>query len=94
MSIEAYEEREKMLAHRVSILAAEAARLAGGRCSAGRSGRKGGGASGAAPPAPELAAYRKLVPTKTYAAAYRLIDDTVIIYHVVNGKTGYPKLLK
>ena len=29
MSIEAYEEREKMLAHRASILAAEAARLAG-----------------------------------------------------------------
>ncbi|MCI8440323.1 MAG: type II toxin-antitoxin system Phd/YefM family antitoxin [Oscillospiraceae bacterium] len=30
MSIEAYEEREKMLAHRASILAAEADRLAGG----------------------------------------------------------------
>lgn len=30
MSIEAYEEREKMLAHRDSILAAEARRLAGG----------------------------------------------------------------
>lgn len=29
MSIEAYEEREKMLAHRASVLAAEAARLAG-----------------------------------------------------------------
>jgi len=29
MSIEAYEEREKMLNHRASILAAEAARLAG-----------------------------------------------------------------
>ena len=29
MSIEAYEEREKMLAHRSGILAAEAARLAG-----------------------------------------------------------------
>ena len=29
MSIEAYEEREKMLAHRASILAAEASRLAG-----------------------------------------------------------------
>lgn len=29
MSIEAYEAREKMLAHRASILAAEAARLAG-----------------------------------------------------------------
>ena len=30
MSVEAYEEREKMLAHRASILAAEAQRLAGG----------------------------------------------------------------
>ena len=29
MSIEAYEEREKMLSHRASILAAEAERLAG-----------------------------------------------------------------
>ena len=29
MSIEAYEEREKMLAHRAGILVAEAARLAG-----------------------------------------------------------------
>lgn len=29
MSIEAYEEREKMLTHRAGILAAEAARLAG-----------------------------------------------------------------
>lgn len=29
MSIEAYEEREKMLTHRASILAAEAARLTG-----------------------------------------------------------------
>lgn len=31
MSIEAYEEREKMLAHRASILEAEAARLAGAK---------------------------------------------------------------
>ena len=31
MSIEAYEEREKMLTHRASILAAEAARLARAR---------------------------------------------------------------
>ena len=47
-------------------------------------------------PDPELAAlsYRKLVLTKTYAAVYRLIDDTVTIYRVVNGKTDYPKLLK
>ena len=45
---------------------------------------------------PELAAlnYRKLVLTKTYVAVYRLIDDMVTIYRVVNGKTDYPKLLK
>ena len=47
-------------------------------------------------PDPELAVlgYRKLVLTKTYVAVYRLIDDTVTIYRVVNGKTDYPKLLK
>ena len=47
-------------------------------------------------PDPELAAlnYRKLVLTRTYVAVYRLIDDTVTIYRVVNGKTDYPKLLK
>lgn len=47
-------------------------------------------------PDPELAAlgYRKLVLTKTYVAVYRVIDDTVTIYRVVNGRTGYPKLLK
>lgn len=47
-------------------------------------------------PDPELAAlgYRKLVLTKTYVAIYRVIDDAVTIYRVVNGKTDYPKLLK
>ena len=47
-------------------------------------------------PDPELAAlnYRKQVLTKIYVAVYRLIDDTVTIYRVVNGKTDYPKLLK
>ena len=47
-------------------------------------------------PDPELAAlgYRKLVLTKTYVAVYRVIDDTVAVYRVVNGKTDYPKLLK
>ena len=46
-------------------------------------------------PDPELAAlnYRKLVLTKTYVAVYRLIDDTVTVYRVVNGKTDYPRLL-
>lgn len=47
-------------------------------------------------PDPELAAlgYRKLVLTRTYVAVYRIIDGTVTIYRVVNGKTDYPKLLK
>ena len=47
-------------------------------------------------PDPELAAlgYRKLVLTKTYVAVYRIIDNTVTVYRVVNGKTDYPKLLK
>lgn len=38
--------------------------------------------------------YRKLVLTKTYVAVYRIIDDVVMVYRVVNGKTDYPKLLK
>ena len=47
-------------------------------------------------PDPELAAlnYRKLVLTRTYVAVYRVIDDTVTIYRVVNGKTDYSKLLR
>ena len=38
--------------------------------------------------------YRKLVLTKTYVAVYRIIDSTVTVYRVVNGKTDYPRLLK
>ena len=47
-------------------------------------------------PDPLLAAqgYRKLVLTRTYVAVYRLIDETVSIYRVVNGRTDYPKLLR
>lgn len=47
-------------------------------------------------PDPLLAAegYRKLVLTRTYVAVYKIIDDTVYIYHIVNGKTDYPRLLK
>lgn len=47
-------------------------------------------------PDPELAilGYRKLVLNKTYVAVYKLIDDAVMIYRVVNGTTDYPKLLK
>lgn len=47
-------------------------------------------------PDPELAVlgYRKLVLNKTYVAVYKLIDDAVMVYRVVNGTTDYPKLLK
>ena len=47
-------------------------------------------------PDPELAklGYRKLVLTKTYVVVYKIIDDTVYIYRVVNGATDYPSLLK
>ncbi len=46
-------------------------------------------------PDPMLAAqnYRKLVLTKTYVAIYKVIDETVYIYRIVNGKTDYSKLL-
>lgn len=51
---------------------------------------------GATHPDPELAmlGYRKLVLTQAYVAVYKVIDDTVLIYRVVNGATDYPKLLK
>ena len=47
-------------------------------------------------PDPLLAAqgYRKLVLNQTYVAVYRIIDDTVYIYRIVNGRTNYPRLLK
>ena len=47
-------------------------------------------------PDPILAAsgYRKLVLTKTYVAIYKLIEDTVYVYAIVNGTTDYPRLLK
>ena len=47
-------------------------------------------------PDPLLAAedFRKLVINRTYVAVYKVIDGTVVIYRVVNGKTDYPKLLK
>lgn len=47
-------------------------------------------------PDPLLAAqgFRKLVLTDTYVAVYKIIDNTVYIYRIVNGKTNYPRLLK
>lgn len=38
--------------------------------------------------------YRKLVLTQTYVAVYKIVDDTVYVYRIVNGKTNYPSLLK
>ena len=47
-------------------------------------------------PDPELAiqGYRKLVLTKIYVAVYRVIDNVVFVYRIVNGTTDYPKLPK
>ena len=39
------------------------------------------------------AGYRLVVSGK-YIAVYRLIDDTVYVYHIAHGATDYPKLLK
>lgn len=36
----------------------------------------------------------KLVLTKTYVAVHKIIDETVYIYRIVNGRTDYPRLLK
>lgn len=38
--------------------------------------------------------FRKLVLTKTYVAVYKVIDDTVYIYRIVNGRMDYPRPLK
>ena len=37
--------------------------------------------------------YRKLV-CGDYVCVYKVIDETVYIYHVVHGATDYPKLFK
>jgi len=38
--------------------------------------------------------YRKLVLTNTYVAIYKVIDGTIYIYRIVNGRTDYPRLLQ
>lgn len=45
-------------------------------------------------PDPILAAsgFRKLVLTKTYVAIYKIVDDVIYIYAIVNGRTDYPRL--
>ena len=47
-------------------------------------------------PDPLLAAQgcRKLVLNQTYVAIYKIVDNTVYIYRIVNGKTDYPRLLR
>ena len=35
-----------------------------------------------------------MVLTRTYVAVYKVEDDTVYIYRIVNGATDYPRLLK
>ncbi len=37
--------------------------------------------------------FRMLVLTRTYIAVYKVIDGTVVIYRIVNGRTDYPRLL-
>lgn len=38
--------------------------------------------------------YRKLVLNQTYVAVYKVANNDVIIYRIVNGVIDYPKLLK
>ena len=47
-------------------------------------------------PDPLLAAqgYRKLVLNQIYVAVYKIVDNTVYVYRIVNGKTDYPRLLR
>lgn len=39
------------------------------------------------------AGYRLVISGK-YIAAYRLIEDTVFVYHIAHGASDYPKLFK
>ena len=39
------------------------------------------------------AGYRYILAGK-YLVFYRLLEGTVVIYHIVHGATDYPKLLK
>jgi plasmid stabilization system protein ParE len=50
---------------------------------------------GAQHPDPELARleYRKVI-CGDYVCVYKVVEKTVYVYRVVNGKTDYPKLLK
>lgn len=51
--------------------------------------------SGAYPPDVELKKYGfRMVVSKPYISFYRLINNTVFIYHVVHGAKNYSDLLK
>jgi plasmid stabilization system protein ParE len=47
-------------------------------------------------PDPVLAesGYRKMVVTSLYVCIYRVMEDGIYIYRVVNGNIDYPRLLK
>lgn len=51
---------------------------------------------GSVHPDPVLSAngYRKLVVSNLYVCIYKLLDDGVYIYRIVNGRMDYPRLLK
>lgn len=38
--------------------------------------------------------YRKLIVAEQYVCIYKIVEDMVYIYRVVNGAMDYPKLLK
>lgn len=40
------------------------------------------------------AGFRKLVLSRTYVAIYKIIDNTVYIYRIVNARSNYPRLLR
>ena len=50
---------------------------------------------GAQHPDPELARleYRKVI-CRDYVCVYKVIENHVYVYRIVNGKTDYPRLLK
>ena len=35
-----------------------------------------------------------MVIYKKYLSIYRVIDDTVYVYHIADGRTNYPQILK
>lgn len=81
--MEAFEEREKMLGHRASILEVEFSKLADHPYTSAQH------------PDPELARrkYRKVI-CGDYVCVCKIVDSNVYAYRMVNGKTDYPHLSK